>query len=299
VAALAERARPLIESADNDVAFYTYYHALGEVALERGQMDAALQAYENAAAHARRAGLLQEFLDWRAICRLYGATPVPEALAWLDQQTPEAGRDHWLRVSRALLLAMLGRFDEARVILDETRAELTERGGGIRLAVTTAIESVHFELLAGDPAAAAELGAAGCSLLEQLGDKGFLSTAAGCLGQALYALDRLEEADAWAGRAAELGASGDAATQLLWRVVRAKVLARRGDYVEAERLARDAVAIGEPMDDLNAQADASACLAEVLEAAGHHEAATAEMARARALYVQKGNLVSAERAHLD
>jgi tetratricopeptide (TPR) repeat protein len=194
---------------------------------------------------------------------------------------------------------MLGRFDEARAILDETRAELAERGGGIRLAVTTAIESVNFELLAGDPAAAAELGAAGCILLEQLGDKGFLSTAAGCLGKALCALDRLDEANAWAGRAAELGASGDAATQLLWRLVRAKVLARRGDYVEAERLARDAVAIGEPMDDLNSRADASAGLAEVLQRAGRHEEAKAEMERARALYVQKGNVVSAERARLD
>jgi class 3 adenylate cyclase/tetratricopeptide (TPR) repeat protein len=294
--ALAEQAQPVFESADDDVALYTYYHALGEMALERGQMDAALEAYEHAAAHARRAGLLQEFLGWRAICRLYGSTPVPEALAWLDQQTPEAGRDHWLRVSRALLLAMLGRFDEARAILDETRAELTERGGGIRLAVTTAIESVNFELLAGDPAAAAELGAEGCSLLEQLGDKGFLSTAAGCLGQALYGLGRLDEADAWAGRAAELGASEDVATQVLWRQVRAKVLARRGEYVEAERLARDAVAIGEPTDDLNTQASASADLAEVLEMAGRHEEAVAEMTRARELYEQKGNIVSAAQA---
>ena len=288
--ALAEHARPVFESADDNVALYTLHHALAEVAFERAEMDVALEAYEHAAAHARKAGLLQEFLDWRAICRLYGNTPVPEALAWLDHQTPEAGRDHWLRVTRALLLAMLGRFDEARTILAQTRAELTERGGGIRLAVTTAIESVNFELLAGDPAAAADLGAEGCSLLEQLGDKGFLSTAAGCLGQALYELDRLDEANLWADRAAELGGSEDVATQLLWRQVRAKVLARRGEYVEAERLARDAVTIGEPTDDLIAQASASADLATVLEMAGHHEDAVTEMARARALYVQKGNL---------
>ena len=50
---------------------------------------------------------------------------------------------------RALALAMLGRFDEGRPLLVETRAELAERGGGIRLAVTTGIESVDFELLAG------------------------------------------------------------------------------------------------------------------------------------------------------
>jgi hypothetical protein len=37
------------------------------------------------------------------------------------------------------------------------------------------------------------------------------------------ALDRLEEADAWAGRAAELGASDDAITQMLWRQVRVTI----------------------------------------------------------------------------
>ncbi len=149
-----------------------------------------------------------------------------------------SGADHWLRMYRALALAMLGRFDEARPMLAGTRAELAERGGGIRLAVTTGIESVDFELLAGDPAVAAELGAEGCRLLEELGDKSFLSTAAASLARALFALDRLEEADAWAGRAEELGASEDAATQRLWRQVRAKVLgaprrARRGGAARA------------------------------------------------------------------
>jgi class 3 adenylate cyclase/tetratricopeptide (TPR) repeat protein len=296
LAALVERAEPIFRAADDDVALYTLHHGRAQVAFERGQMDAALEAYERAAAHARRAGLLQEFLEWRAMCRLYGSTPVPELLAWLDQHAPEAGRDHWIRVSRALALAMLGGFDEAREILAETRAELAERGGGIRLAVTTAIESVNFERLAGDPAAAAELGAEGCRLLEELGDKSFLSTAAGYLAQALYALDRLDEADAWAGRASEIGASEDVATQLLWRQVRAKVLARRGEYVEAERLARDALAIGEPSDDLNGKADATADLAEVLELASRHEEAVAEMVLARELYRRKGNVVSAERA---
>ena len=48
-------------------------------------------------------------------------------------------------------------------------------------------------------------------MLEELGEKSCLSVAAGNLAQALYALDRLDEAEAWAGRAAELGASDDAA----------------------------------------------------------------------------------------
>ena len=82
--------------------------------------------------------------------------------------------------------------------MPEAREGLADRGGGIGLAVTTAIESVTLERLAGDPAAAAELGMKGCRLLEEMGDESFLSTAAAELAEALYALDRLAEADAWA-----------------------------------------------------------------------------------------------------
>jgi tetratricopeptide (TPR) repeat protein len=190
---------------------------------------------------------------------------------------------------------MLGRFDEARALLTETRAELAERGGGIELALITGA-SADVELLAGDPTAAVELGEDGCRLLDELGEKAFLSTAAGNLAQALYAADRLEEAEDWAGRAAELGASDDAATQMLWRQARAKVLARRGEREEAERLAREAVAVGDETDGLNHQADTYADLAEVLMLAKKADEAAAALQQAIERYERKGNIVSTQRA---
>jgi tetratricopeptide (TPR) repeat protein len=254
-----------------------------------------LDAYERAFAHAHQAGLPHQLLGWRAGARFFGATPVSELLAWLDEQEERGARNPNLRGYRANALAMLGRFDEARAILAEARAELAERGGGIWLATLMSQSSVVFELLAGDPAAAAELGQEGCRLLDELGERGYLSTSAGNLAQALYALDRLEEADTWTGRAAELGASDDVSTQMLWRQVRAKVLARRGEYAEAERLARDAVAIGEETDMLNAQGDTHADLAEVLLLAGKAGLAVAALEQAIAHYERKGNIVSAQR----
>ena len=174
-----------------------------------------------------------------------------ELLAWLDENEPPAGRDYPLGGYRAGALAMLGRFDEARTILAETRAALAERGGGVWLAGVTGFASTWVELWAGDPAAAYEFGVAGFRLFEELGELSSLSTVAGYLAQALYALDRLDEADAWAGRTAELGASDDASSEMLWRQVRAKVLVRRGEPAEAERLAREAVAICKRTDGLN------------------------------------------------
>jgi tetratricopeptide (TPR) repeat protein len=106
----------------------------------------------------------------------------------------------------------------------------------------------------------------------------------------------LEEADAWAGRAAELGASDDALTQMLWRQVSAKVLARRGEHVEAEQLAREAVAVGQETDMIDAQGDTHADLAEVLLLAGKPDEAATALEQALARYERKGNLVSTQRA---
>ena len=84
--------------------------------------------------------------------------------------------------------------------------------------------------------------------------------------------------------------------QMLWRQVRAKVLARRGEHTEAEQLAREAIAIGEDTDMLDAQGDTYADLAEVLLLAGKPDEAAAALEQALERYERKGNLVSTQRA---
>jgi len=293
--ALVQQALPVFDAAGDDLALYTAYQALGQVANTRGQMDAALEAYERAVAHARQAGLPDKLLAWRSAFLLCGTTPLSGLLAWLDENQPREPLNYWLRARRAVALAMLGRFDEARAILAEARAELVERGAGIKLAAMC-MDAANVDLWAGDPAAAAELGADACRLLAEPGDKTMLANAAGTLAQALYELDRLEDADAWARRASELGASDDAFTQMLWRQVRAKVLARGGEYAEAERLAHEAVAIGEDTDMLDTQADGYTDLAETLLLTGKPDEAAAALEQALERYERKGNLVSTQRA---
>jgi class 3 adenylate cyclase/tetratricopeptide (TPR) repeat protein len=291
---LVQRALPVFQAARNDLALYLGYSALGAVAAMRAQMDARRDADEKAFVHAQRAGLIHPELG-RFGARLFGTTPVRELLAWLAEQEAGGMPAHDLRQYRALPLAMLGRFDEARALLADVRADLADRGGGLALATSIGQDEVLVELLAGDFATAAALGTEACKLLDDLGEKSILSTAAGRLAQALYALDRLDEADDWAERASGLGASDDAMTQMLWRQVRAKVLARRRDD-DAEPLAREAVAIGEGTDMLNFQGDAYADLGEVLLLAGKPDEAVAALERAAERYERKGNLVSTRRA---
>lgn len=296
LAAIAEEALPEFEAVGDDLALYIVHSALGQVALVRAQYDAMAASYDKAFAHAQRVGLGHELVGRRAAARFFGNTPVSALLAWLDEQEAQGARYPTLRADRAGAVAMLGRFDEARAILTELRAELADRGGGIELAAVTGLGSAFVELLAGNATAAVVFGEEACRLLDEMGEKGFLSTMAGNLAQALYALDRLEEADAWAGRAAELGASDDAITQMLWRQVRAKVLARRGESVGGERLAREAVAIGDESDMLDQQGDAYADLSEVLLLAGKPDEAAAALEQALQRYERKGNIVSAGRA---
>jgi tetratricopeptide (TPR) repeat protein len=90
--------------------------------------------------------------------------------------------------------------------------------------------------------------------------------------------------------------SDDASKEMLWRQVRAKVLARRGEHAEAERLAREAVAICDQTDRLDSQGDVYADLAEVLSLADRPKEAAEALEQALERYERKGNLVSTQRA---
>jgi tetratricopeptide (TPR) repeat protein len=296
LAALVDQALPVFRAASDDLALYIAYTALGVVAGVRAQADAALDADERAFAHARQPGHHPPgLLGSRASGRFFGTTPASELLDWLDENEPPARRDHFLRAYRAGTLAMLGRFDEARAILAGQRAELADRGGGVLLANITAFESVWVEQWAGYPAAAAEFAREGWRLHEELGEHGFLAHAAASLAQALYALDRLDEADAWVSRASELGAKDDVWKEMIWRQVKAKVLARRGDHAEAERIARQAVEICDATELLNAQGDVYADLGEVLTLAGKPDDASSALEQAYDRYERKENHASAQR----
>jgi tetratricopeptide (TPR) repeat protein len=203
--------------------------------------------------------------------------------------------DPVLRAFRSAALAMLGRFDEARAVLEKVRADLTDRGAKLQLGIAMGQIGVELELLARDPVAAARLGEEGCRLLQQAGERSFLSTALGYLGQALCALKRFDEAEDCASRATELGASDDVLTRTLSRQVGAKVIASRGQHADAEELAREAVEDASKTDLLNVQADAYSDLADILVLAGKTPAVPRTLEQALKRYERKGNVVMAER----
>ena len=297
---LALEALPRFEATGDELGLSTAYTAIGQVAHMRVLGDDAAAAFEQALAHARRIGLQRNELflrTWIVGTRYNGTTPVPELIRWLEEEV-QGPTTPIVDTFLALARAQSGQIDEARAQLAELLDALAERGMTLLRAERQALAAVELELLAGDPVAAVRLGTEGCRLLEELGERGWLSTAAAYLGLALFELDRLDEAQAAARRSRELGATGDIATQAFWRMVESKVLARRGDAGKAERLAREAVAIAEPTQHLDFRGAAHRDLATVLELVGKPDEARASFERALELYERKGSVVMADRIRL-
>ena len=293
---LTEEAAPTLEATEDQFALYLLHFARSLVASNLNRSDAQISALEHASYHARLAGLphlAAGLVREESHARFYGSMPLSQLLIWLEERETASGRDWPLTHWRAVALGMLGRFDEARPILSEFFQILEERGDLVTLGLFRSQSASRFELLAGDAGVAARYAEEGCKLLEEAGEQGYLSTGCCYLGQALYALDRLDEAEAWARKGSELGDSDDIATQTMSRQVQAKVLARRGQHGEAETLAREAVALADSTDALVGQGDARSDLAEVLELAGRREEATAILHEALERYTRKEALAPA------
>jgi predicted ATPase/class 3 adenylate cyclase len=295
LAALVDEATPEFEAADDPFALQVLYEAAGQIAHFHALMDDALSLHDRSADQARRAGLPHRegwLMPPRGAARFHGTTPLDDLLRWLDEQT-ELGKWHRShQLHRALALAMLGRAEEGRALAARARAELKERGGGGGLPFASATSiAADIEYYAGDYAAAVRFGHEAVELFERAGERSWQSTFVASLAEAYYRLGDLEDAEAYAARALELGATDDVTTQFLARGVQAKVRASRGELVEAERLAREALAMVEPTQILNSHGDARVDLAEVLLRAGKEDEATAALDEAIACYERKGNVV--------
>jgi ATP/maltotriose-dependent transcriptional regulator MalT len=189
---------------------------------------------------------------------------------------------------------MEGRFDDARALLVEMRVRYEELGQSVR-TILQRWYSAYVETRAGNPQGAEEVLRESCELLEEMGDRGWLSTYAANLGHVLCSVGSYDDAEKWGVKSRELGGSDDIVTQMLWRQVLARVHAHRGESEEAERLAREAVAYGEQTDMLVNRGAAHLDLAEALDPGGRAEAAV-QARTALELFERKGDLPMAEQA---
>jgi len=291
---LAEQALPVFEAAADEWGLTVACGSLliAELADGRSWANVAAAA-ERMVGHARRADD-RLWIDWGEVqlvyAQYYGATPVEECLRWLDEH-PDVERRAVLPY-RDRLLAMLGRFDEARRLLARA-ADRAADLGAVRSQIWLASRRFGVAMLEGDAPRAEAAARETCETAQATADLGNFMLFCCNLAQALLELRRDVEAEEWLNRGREIAPSHEAQPRMLEQRARARALARRGELQEGERLAREAVALAEETDMLNAHAGALIDLAEVLTLAGRD--ARAELDGALALYERKGNLVMAER----
>ena len=187
---------------------------------------------------------------------------------------------------------MTGDFELARRLVRE-RNEIVDQLGRMESAVSH--HEALVEMLAGQPERAEARLRPAYDTLEWMGAGELLATTAAMLAQAVYAQDRTREAEELSRLAERIGTPEDVATQVMWRGVRARILAGRGEREEAQRLVREAVALAGATDLLVLHADALMDLEEVARLAGRRDEARAAALGALELYERKGDLVSIAR----
>ena len=286
---LARKVLPRLQQTENYAGLTYVWDVLGAAVWNfQGRYEDWTHAAEQALTYARLAKRRDANLFAIGAALVYGPRPADEALRTLDALLPENPHPQQL-LCRAVLLTMLARFNEANPIAEEAGNRLRDLTGDDAaddsLALIAAIAGRHEDAVAH--------GRRFYKQLEARGLRHGLSTHAPSVGRSLCALGRYDEAEPLARLGRELGVAQDTMTQTFWRQVQARVDAHRGHHAQAERLAREAVALVEDTDALNWQGDALCDLAEVLHAAGQDDEAEATFVQALERYDRRRNLAQA------
>jgi tetratricopeptide (TPR) repeat protein len=290
---------PVLEGDANHEGLARAWRLLTMIGFGIGRYVFTEHAAERAIEHARLAE--DRLIETRsrsslAMCALLGQTPVPQAIERCEELLVQAEGD---RKSESLILAVLahleamrGNPERARDLYRRSRATLEELGVKL-LAALTSLDSGWVEMIAGDPVAAERELRGDYETLNAMGERMYISTTSASLSEALYRQGRYDEAQAMTTFSQEIAAPDDVSTQFLWRHVRAKVLARRGDCAEAVILATESVRLIGESDDIESQGNALMSLAEVFCLCGRRREAADAAEQARERFQRKGNVVSA------
>jgi tetratricopeptide (TPR) repeat protein len=189
---------------------------------------------------------------------------------------------------------MAGRFEEASAALDRALQLFGELGDPVRGTIARQIDGEAFRLQ-GRYDEAERLFREMIETLDAVGEKGFNSTVSGLLALTLCDLERYDEAGAYASRCRDMAAEDDLASQAAWRMALTRVLAHRGEFDDALRLADEAIAINDRTDYPVWQGDGLEVRGIVLEAAGRGDNARAAYEEAIDRYERKGNVVAGAR----
>jgi class 3 adenylate cyclase/tetratricopeptide (TPR) repeat protein len=292
----------ILEDEGDDAGLASAWRLMGEVGLHTLNTASATATLEKALVYAEKAGdgwQASDVRKWLVAIDMVSPTPVDESLRRIDRIVASAGGNPLVYAtaltSKGLFFAMLGRFEEGRS-MSRQGSDLLEDLHQTVWRAAGAQQAARIELLADDPVGAERVLRPGFETLDAMGERGYLSTVAALLAQALFLQSRLDEAERFAGVSKEACDESDVISQMLWRQSQARVLASRGELETAERLAREAVRIGGTTDDIVGHGEALVDLAEILRVVDRPGEAGTALEYAIGLFKRKGVVVLENRA---
>jgi tetratricopeptide (TPR) repeat protein len=128
-----------------------------------------------------------------------------------------------------------------------------------------------------------------------MGERGYRASAVALLAEAVYAQGRFGQALQLTEEAETLCGADDWEAQAQWRATRAKLLAQRGQFPAATRLAEEAVALVPATADAPERAEFLVAKAEVSQLAGALDEAEDSLRRALQFYDDRRAVPLAER----
>jgi class 3 adenylate cyclase len=196
---------------------------------------------------------------------------------------------------RGVFKTYLGRVDEGREDVATGRGILRDLGDVIWWAGAAMLEG-ELEFAAGEPQRAYDALAEGQEALEAHTETGYLATTVGMRSQAALLLGREDEALELADEAERLAQRDDFEPLSRIALVRARVLARRGDFERADELLAEGTRMVEGTDYSFLYLDLHRARAEVRRLAGRTDDEREALEQMLAAAEQKGHLPATEEA---
>jgi class 3 adenylate cyclase/tetratricopeptide (TPR) repeat protein len=289
VNALCRAALPLEEERGDPRRLALLWEMLGSAAEFHQQHDDTVDALLQALRYQRLAGYSRSdpYLEWSLTL---GPLPVADAMRMMDEladRRPPGSQDG----PRAVLLAMLGRFDEAWPLAEARSRHLREvTGDRSRDAFG---DLALIAMIEGDRERACRCTAEEIERIAHVAIP--TATAKARLARELCYLGRFDEAERLLEEARAVPPPGSG-VRVSAAAAEALLLAERGELEQAEALARTAVATAETRtDNVWWQATTHEDLATVLGRVGRIDEAREALQRSLAIWERKGCLPCAER----